>query len=107
MKIQLVGPMTSIEAFNYPAFNEMAVALREQGHTVFNPAETAGPDDYPREYFMRASIAALLHADMVVLLPGWESSPGARTEIRVALALNIPVVASSRALDFHLWGEEL
>ena len=93
MRVQLVGPMTGIDGFNYGAFNEAAERLRAAGHDVFSPAESYGGDQsYPRSAYMRASLAALLHAEVVVLLPGWETSPGSKTEMRTALALEIPVV---------------
>jgi hypothetical protein len=92
MKLQLIGKMTGMEGWNYSAFDEAASRLREAGHVVFNPAETAGGDTtLPRSYYMRASIGGLLNAEGVVTLPGWETSPGAKTEIRVALALGLPV----------------
>jgi hypothetical protein len=96
MRLQLVGPMTGYPDWNYPAFREAAKALRESGHEVFSPAETAGGDtSQPRAYYMRASLAALLHAEAIMLLPGWETSAGAKTEMRVALALSLPVFAYS------------
>lgn len=97
MRLQLVGPMTGLEGWNHQAFHDAAKVLRENGHDVFAPSETAGGDtSLPRVFYMRAAIGALLHAEMVVTLPGWETSPGARTEIRVALALGIPVVSFAR-----------
>jgi hypothetical protein len=101
VRVQLVGPMSNLPAFNYPAFNDAAKALREMGHQVFNPAETAGGDTtLPREFYMRAAIGGLLNAETVVTLPGWETSAGAKTEIRVALALGICVTPLSRMLGF-------
>jgi len=41
---------------------------------------------------MRRSLTALMDADALVLLPGWQQSPGSRTEVAVALAFNIPIV---------------
>lgn len=97
MRLQIVGPMTGLEGFNYQAFHDAAKILRGAGHEVFNPADTAGGDTtLPRAYYMRAAIGALLRAEMVVTLPGWETSPGAKTEVRVALALGVPVVSFAR-----------
>lgn len=39
MRIYLAGPMRGYAEFNFPAFHAAAARLREQGHTVFNPAE--------------------------------------------------------------------
>jgi len=98
-RVQLVGPMTGIALWNYPAFHEAATLLRGQGFDVFDPSETGGGDtSLPRSFYMRAAIGGLLHAECVVTLPGWETSPGAKTEVRVALALGIPVVSLSHFL---------
>lgn len=94
MRLQLVGKMTGLPDFAHPMFREAASTLRAAGHEVFSPAETFGGDQtYPRSDYMRASIGALLHADAVVTLVGWETSPGSKTEVRVALALGIPVLS--------------
>lgn len=111
MRISLVGKMTGMPAFNYPMFHEVADALRAAGHEVFNPAETFGGDTtYPRSAYMRASIGALLNADAVVTIAGWEASPGSKTEIRVALALGIPVLSyeslMTNAEVLDAWEEE-
>lgn len=104
MRVSLIGPMTGLPEWNYPAFCDAAHRLREHGHDVFNPAETFGGDtDHPRSEFMRASIAALLRADAVALLPGWEQSPGAKTELRVALSLDLRIAP----LHSFLWPRTL
>lgn len=94
MKVSLVGPMTGEPDWNYPAFREAARALRSLGHEVFNPAETGGGDTtMPRNWYMRASIGALLGTEAVVVLPGAERSEGARVELAVAEQLGLPVLS--------------
>jgi hypothetical protein len=96
MRAQLVGPMHGIPGYNYPAFNEATSVLRGLGYEVFNPAETAGGDtERPVSYYMRASLGALLRAERVVTLPGWQYSDNARLEVQIALALDLPVVPLS------------
>jgi len=88
--------MSGLPDFNYPAFMRMAKILREQGHDVFNPAETAGGDTtLPRSFYMRAAIGGLLNAEGVVCLEDWESSAGARIEVGIARELGLKVLFPS------------
>lgn len=111
MKIYLAGPMTGIPYFNFPAFNDAASMLRDQGHEVFNPAEADNArhgTDISRDNFkgdpgiaiakygfsLREALAedfAYLceEAEAIALLPGWEASSGARAEWAVANALKL------------------
>jgi hypothetical protein len=93
MRLYLAGPMTGIEAFNFPAFHERAAALRGQGHEVLNPAETDGGDT-PRDwsYYMRKDLVMLAECEAVAVLPGWRRSRGASLEVHVAQALAMPVL---------------
>jgi hypothetical protein len=97
VKLQLIGPMSGLPSFNYPAFMDAAALLRSQGHEVFNPAETAGGDtSYPRRFYMKAAIGGLMSADAVVFLPGWEDSKGARLEMAIAHELEISALPLSQ-----------
>lgn len=114
MKIYLAGPMRGIPEFNYPAFHAAAAKLREDGHHVFNPAErdierhgtdiskgnatgdeaiaTAEHGFNLREALKDDLEFICLHADAVVLLPGWEKSKGAKAERATAIALGLEVI---------------
>lgn len=108
--IYLAGPMQGIPEFNFPRFNAVAKALRMNGHTVFNPAEKdidrhAGVDiskgnktgsleqsKTEHKFSLRQALGEdtawiCAHANMIVLLPGWEKSNGAQAEHRLAVAL--------------------
>ena len=94
--VYLSGPMTGIPAFNRPLFHEVAARLRGLGFKVLNPAEFfLGDVSLPWSMYMRASVEALLRADLVATLPGWENSRGAKLEVAVAEALGIPVTDSN------------
>ena len=89
----LSGPMTGLPDNGYPAFEAAAERLRSQGVQVISPHEITPPGAGPWswEAHMRVDLAALLTADVIVMLPGWETSRGARLEKAVAEAIAMPV----------------
>lgn len=114
MKIYVAGPMRGIPEFNFPAFNAAAAMLREEGHTVFNPAEKDnerhGKDISKGNATGDEKLATELHgfnlrvalgddlawicaeADAVAVLPGWEKSKGAIAEHATAVALGLTIM---------------
>jgi Domain of unknown function (DUF4406) len=111
MNIYLAGPMRGIYEFNFPAFFKAAEHLRQLGHEVFSPADNDANNygdaiwrhrqgdlkeiehlgfDLRRTFFQDLEYITL-HADAVVLLPGWENSEGAKIERSVALFLKLLV----------------
>ncbi|MFA5525937.1 MAG: DUF4406 domain-containing protein [Acholeplasmataceae bacterium] len=96
--IYIAGPMTGIPEHNFPAFNEAAARLREEGWFVVNPAENfGGRTDLPRHEYMRLDIKMLADCEAIYLLPGWERSRGAMMEYKVALELELDVYGWARA----------
>lgn len=93
MKVYIAGPMTGLPDSNYPAFHEKAEELREAGVEVYNPAENhEGRTDLPlREYF-KADLPQICDSDALVVLPGWEGSPGVGVEVALALHLGMPIL---------------
>lgn len=114
MRIYIAGPMRGIPEFNFPAFFRAAKDLREEGHTVFNPAERDnlkhGTDISKGNETGDESIAAAQHgfnlrealgadlawicaeADAIALLPGWENSKGAKAEKVVGEVLGLKII---------------
>lgn len=96
-KAYIAGPMRSVGPpdYNYAAFKAAQLVLEELGYSVFNPHECDAnknrkPDD------IRAALADDLwwictEADIVVVLPFWESSMGTQAEMATARAIGIPV----------------
>lgn len=97
MKLYIAGKMQGLPLYNFPAFFKAALALREQGINVINPAEkdmARGFDpgkplkdqDFSLEETLRQDFLDILHEDTdgVVFLPGWQDSSGARDEYRIA-----------------------
>lgn len=83
-RIYIAGPMTGLPDLNYPAFNAEAARLRAAGWEVENPAENTAPPSGEWIDYMRLAIPQLLTCEILVLLPGWFASRGARTEKRIA-----------------------
>ena len=100
--IYLSGPMTGIEEFNRPAFDAAARNLRDRGFDVIVPGENETYDEIElaraevskqkREFYLSRDLTYIIEfADFVVVLPGWESSEGAKLEVVVAQAIGVPV----------------
>lgn len=110
--VYLAGPMSNLPAFNFPQFFDAAAALREElGWTVLSPAEkdleriplaemelVPGYDtgdlplyvansSFTMANAMEWDLPAIMAANGIVLLDGWETSTGARWERIVAEAL--------------------
>jgi hypothetical protein len=108
----LAGPMSGRASFNYPEFFEAAASLRAQGHYVVNPAEQDEPEvmrkvmqnkggdlsvyegeDVPTwGQFLAHDVKLVADGvDAIAVLPDWQYSKGACTEVWIATLLNKPV----------------
>ena len=120
----LAGPMRSKPEFNYPAFFAAARALRDAGWSVFNPAaQDIITDDQPANFLAMSKKDQEAHAgrpstarryarrdldgilalraeegDVIVVLPDWEDSLGARAEVAVAQWVGLQVLPLAQAL---------
>lgn len=97
--LYVCGPMTGIPDYNRPAFDDAAASLRSVGFSTYNPADLSHEverlgfhvEDVPRAWYLRRALGMLLGSTAVAVLPGHESSPGARLELTIAEALGMPV----------------
>lgn len=92
MRFYIAGPMTGVKDLNFPAFHAAAKALRDAGYDVVNPAEVNADPTMPWAECMKRDIAQLVACDAVVVLPGHETSRGARLEVHIAKALGMVVL---------------
>lgn len=104
-RVFLSGPMSGYDYYNAPEFTRAHAICKEAGaFSVFNPAEEwlNGDETKSHEYYLRTCVHELTRElpmdynpvyDVVVQLPGWENSEGAKTEAIVASACGIPCVA--------------
>ena len=103
MRIYLAGPMRGVKLFNFAAFMDVAMKLRDMGHFVDNPAErdlAVGFDphlglDHPDNmavFDLKSAFewdfAAVTKCDAVVVLPNWKDSKGVQAELVLARALH-------------------
>lgn len=94
IKVYLAGPMRGVPEFNFPHFLEVAADLRNRNYCVTSPAEMdlveygtiegvlAAVDrgELTLAKVMKRDLPAVLNADQVAYLRGWEHSTGAILE---------------------------
>lgn len=90
-RLYIAGPMAGLPEHNYPVFRAAAAGLRAHGYDVEDPSTNTNPtpDDY--HGWLRAGLKQLIRCDGIALLPGWESSGGARLEVNVGATLGMRV----------------
>lgn len=96
MKVYLSGPMKGNDDFQR-LFGNIAEAIRKVPRwECFNPAEKAEnvEDATPAEHqrALRGCLRMVISSEVVVALPGWEESRGARLEVFVAAELGIKIL---------------
>lgn len=94
MKVYISGKITGDPDYR----EKFACAERiwsAAGHTVLNPAML--PEGMTQRDYMRICLAMVDCADLLLLLPDWEQSEGARTEFAYTRKAGIPFV---EAWDF-------
>lgn len=90
MKIYLSGKMTGEPDMGRAKFAEAAKRLRDGLLVeVFSPAEL--PDGMSPALYMRLDFAMIDAADIVMMLPGWDHSKGARLERDYAIYTGKPI----------------
>lgn len=118
--------MSGIPKFNIPAFDAAAAELRRRGFDVVSPAEVDGPisrevllrsesgshDDLPQDeswsYYLSRDFRILADEgiELIVHLPGWEESRGARLETVVGKELGIPSMTFEALINFQDFAAE-
>ena len=94
-RVYLSGPMTGIKGWNRAAFDDAEKRLRSLGaREPYNPANFIESfESLSHAVCMYHSLVELLYTapwyDLLVSLPGWERSAGARLEREVAVACGI------------------
>jgi hypothetical protein len=89
MILYISGKMSGLPDLGHVAFDRAENRLVGLGHQVINPARLS--DDLPRTAYMPICLAMLQQAEALVLLPGWQDSPGAKVEKAFAEYQEMPV----------------
>lgn len=77
MKVYIAGKITGNENYR-EEFARAQAELEKGGHTVLNPAVL--PEGMTKGEYMRICFAMIDIADVVMFLPGWQDSEGAKLE---------------------------
>ncbi len=107
-RIYLAGPMAGVEAHNFPAFDAAEKRIAAMGMEAVSPANlsrkvcaeaaldvrTLSIEEAERMMpaFMAVDLSALCTCDAIYMLPGWESSAGAKIEHALAEYLGLEVL---------------
>ena len=95
--VYIAGKMAGLPDKGVAAFAEAEKALKDWGLVVLNPAVL--PNGLPGNSYMPICLGMVEAADALVLLPGWEDSPGARLEKAYAEYQHKPVY------DLHVFSK--
>lgn len=77
MKVYIAGKITGNENYR-EEFAKAQAELEKGGHIVLNPAVL--PEGLTKGEYMRICFAMIDIADVVMFLPGWQDSEGAKVE---------------------------
>lgn len=93
MRAYIAGKISGLPLESARAkFSKYADCFRSIGFDVVNPMEL--PHNHPDvwEDYMAEDILAMLTCNVLVLLPCWQDSPGARLEYAIARAAGLRVI---------------
>ena len=97
--VYIAGKMTGLPDKGRRMFMQAEQIMTEFGWNVLNPARL--PDGLPGNKYMPICMAMVNAADMLMLLPGWETSPGAQLEAQYATYQGIPVRVVESLIPFR------
>lgn len=81
----IAGPVTGMPDDNQHVFAVAAYRAERKGFIVFNP--TVLPKGLEHNEYMALCLPMVAMSDVVIMLPGWQNSRGAKVEHEYALCL--------------------
>lgn len=90
-KVYIAGPITGVEGYER-RFNEAAERIKRLGLEPVNPIGPGLIDGADYKYYIDRGLKMLMESDVVLLLPGWTKSKGARLEEMYARICGLPVI---------------
>lgn len=92
LSVYIAGPMSGLEDFNFPAFNQAEQLWKAKGWRVVNPASfDDGDTSQTWLYYMARDLPELIRCDAIAMLPNWKGSRGAELEHTVAIMCGLRV----------------
>lgn len=97
MKVYISGAISGHDKNNVKdKFASAADYLKQQGHEPLNPFDNGLPDSASWADHMRADIKMMMDAELVLMLPCWVESRGAKIELDIAQRIGLPVTHFDR-----------
>ena len=96
MKIYIAGKITGNPDY-MKQFEDAERRLLEQGHAVINPVKSEG---FSYREYINMGLCQLMHCDIIYLLRGWRSSPGAILERKYAQTVGMMIFAEDEDETF-------
>lgn len=92
-KAYISGPMSGKPEKNRAEFDKVALEVEQRGYVAVLPhtKELENDDKATWQQFMREDLKMMMDCDVVVVLDGWQRSPGSRDEVHTAQRYGIPV----------------
>lgn len=98
-RIYISGPMTGLPGHNFGAFFEAERHWIRWGWLVENPARNS--QQSTRAQYMRMDYERILRSDAIAMLPGWQDSEGAKSELNKAYELDLEVFDAITGLPYE------
>ena len=88
-KLYISGKITGVENYK-ELFDEAEKYYTGLGYAVMNPAIL--PEGFEWDDYMFICLEMLKPCDVLALLDGWQNSPGAKRELKLALEYNKKII---------------